>query len=174
MESKILPETYWQMSLRNAFIEYLKDRHDLLMYNHTFLFGLKHLDPTEIAMQIQNCQPSSIYFCDITFYLLMDALALRGTIFTPLQSTSSFRFENLNTMEVKDSDLACVVANRKVYIMDSNALTLQDCPLNDFLRCRYSAAANMPDLYEVLQTHVIGLHDAGKCVFPSNCDLYIA
>ena len=76
-------------------------------------------------------------------------------------------------MEVKDSDVACVVANRKVYIMDLNALTLQDCPLNDFLRRRYSAAANMPDLYEVPQTHVIGLHNAGKCVFPSKSHIHI-
>ena len=162
VESKVKPHMYWQTTLKNAFIEYLKDRHDLLMYNHQFMFGLKHLDPTEIAMQIQNSRSSSIYFCDLTFYLLMDSLSLCGTIFTLLESMLSFRFEDLNTMDVKDSDIVCVVANKKVHILDFNLIQLQTCPLNDFLTHRYSAAVYIPDIYEVPRTHIIGLHDAGE------------
>ena len=127
VEMKISSSIELECSLRTAFIEYLKDRHDLLMYRHSFMFALKRLDPTEIAMQLVNNKESSLYFCEATFFLLMDSLSLKGTIFTPKQSTSSFRFADNNKFDVTQSDVVCVVANRTVYIMDGKHHAIKTC-----------------------------------------------
>ena len=79
-----------QLHFRNTFANYLHLRHDMLMYEHTFIFANKHLTPTEIAMQLESEVKTAIYFCEMTFFLLMDALGLKGTIVTPQRSTSSF------------------------------------------------------------------------------------
>ena len=162
IETKICGSFSFECTLRTAFIEYLKERHDLLMYNHGFLYGLKHLDPTEIAMQLVNHTPSSLYFCELTMFLLMDALNLKGTLLSPVQSTSSYRFQNQNTLCVTQSDIVCIVADRKIYIMDCDVIKLSSCPIMDYVTRRYSQYMYQLDVLPMPSTHVLGLHGAGR------------
>ena len=161
VEQKVVLSFPDECSLRTAFIEYLKERHNLLMYRHSFMFALKKLDPTEIAMQLINNKESALYFCDLTFFLLMDSLNLKGTIFTPQESASSFRFDDHNKFDVVLSDISCMVARGKVYILDGEQKEVKTCPIKDFLTHKYSAPIDV-DMMELPKTHVLGIHGAGK------------
>ena len=108
----------------------------MLMYEHTFIFANKHLTPTEIAMQLESGVKTAIYFCEMTFFLLVDALGLKGTIVTPQRSTSSFRFEDQDTSKCTLSNIVCVVAANQVFALERQHQVhmKKSCPLMDFWR----------------------------------------
>lgn len=164
VETIVTSNETFECSVRTAFIEYLKERHDLLMYQHAYMFSSKHLDPTEIAMQLTNGTPSSLYFSDLTFFLLMDALHLKGTLFTPAQSTSSYRFTDQNSLSINESDVMCVVASRCVYVINKGVVTIGCCPLMDFLKRKYSVSTAELDIYVAPRVHVVGFHGAGEFI----------
>ena len=160
VEMKIIIDSTYECSVRRAFIEYLKERHDLLMYEHSFIFANKQVDPTEIA-QLASRRRSSLYFCDLMFFLLMDTFGLCGTIFSPLQSTSSFNFNNQDTMSVMMSDICCIIVGGSVYIMDTKEWKLPCCPIRDFLKWKYSQTNCNIDVLPLPTTHVVDIHGAG-------------
>ena len=127
-----------QLHFRNTFANYLRLRHDMLMFEHTFIFANKCLTPTEIAMQLELGVKTAIYFCEMTFFLLMDALGLKGTIVTPQRSTSSFRFDDQDTSKCTLSDIVCVVAANQVFALERQCQVhmKKSCPLMDFWRRR--------------------------------------
>ena len=161
VETKIVMDSTYECSVRTAFIEYLKERHDLLMYEHLFIFANKQVDPTKIAQQLASRRRSSLYFCDLTFFLLMDAFGLCGTFFLPQQSTSSFNFENQDTMSVMMSHICCIIVGGSVYIMDTNVWKLPCCPIRHFLKQKYSQTNCNIDVLPLPSTHVVGIHGAG-------------
>ena len=161
VEQKVVSSFPAECSLHTAFIEYLKECHDLLMYRHSFMFALKKLDPMEIAMQLINNKESALYFCDLTSFLLMDSLNLKGTIFTPKESTSSFQFDDHNKFDVVLSNISCMVVGGKVYILDGEQKEVKTCPIKNFLTHKYSAPIDV-HMMELPKTHVLGIHGAGK------------
>ena len=156
-----------QLHFRNTFANYLRLRHDMLMYEHTFIFANKHLTPTEIAMQLESGVKTAIYFCEMTFFLLMDALGLKGTIVTPQRSTSSFRFEDQDTSKCTLSDIICVVAANQVFALERQCQVhmKKSCPLMDFWRRRDENQPTTDDDYMYLNRNkVVGINSQGTIV----------
>ena len=155
-----------QLHFRKTFANYLRMRHDMLMYEHTFIFANKHLTPTEIAMQLESGVRSAIYFCEMTFFLLMDALGLKGTIVTPQKSTSSFRFENQDTSKCTSSDIVCVVAATQVFTLERKRKVhfKTSCLFMDIWRREDENLPTLDNLY-LTRNKVLGINSKGTIAY---------